>query len=210
MQPTRRLLLSGAAAQAVIPAGVRLADTTARAAGSAHPRMADRASGAASAPKTVTEWFSFTCHFCAHFAADIYPQIKAKYIDTGELRLVFNEYPRDQVDLMAAMVARALPPTRYEPFKDALLATQSHWAFDQTVDSKEELAKMAALAGMPRETFDRVVADTGLRTAILDAQAEAERRYTINSTPTFIYRDKVYTGEAGFSTAGFSRMIDHV
>ena len=174
----------------------------------ADPHMAERASGAASAPATVVEWFSFTCHYCAHFAADVFPEIKRKLIDTGKVRLVFREYPRDQVDLMAAMVARTLPPERYEPFKDALLATQAHWAFDQNVDSKEELAKMAALAGMPRDIFDRVVADNALRTAILDAQQEAEKRYNINATPTFIFHDKAYTGEVGSSYAGFLGMID--
>ena len=200
MQPTRRRVLVAAATIAVMGEAAR-ADT------STDPRMADRAAGKPDAPVTVVEWFSFTCHFCAHFTADVFPEVRARLIDTGRLRLVFREYPRDQVDLMAAMVARSLPPSRYEPFKDALLATQAHWAFDRSVDPKEELAKMAALAGVPRESFDRFVADEQLKTEILAAQLEAERAYNINATPTFILNGRAQTGAVGTSYAGFSRML---
>ena len=200
MQPTRRRVIVAAATIAAV-------GRPARAGIPNDPRMADRANGKPDARVTVVEWFSFTCHFCAHFAADVFPEVRAKLIDTGRLRLVFREYPRDQVDLMAAMVARSLPPSRYEPFKDALLATQAHWAFDRSVDSKEELAKMAALAGVPRVLFDRFVADEQLKNEILAAQAQAEQAYNINATPSFIVNGRAQTGEVGTSYAGFSRML---
>ena len=78
------------------------------------------------------EWFSFTCPHCAAFAQEVFPEVKTKLIDTGKLLYVFREFPRDKLDLMAAMVARSLPPSRYEPFVMALFATQQHWAFTQT------------------------------------------------------------------------------
>ncbi len=200
MRPTRRLLLSATGALLAVAA------LPARAAEAADPRMADRAEGKPDAPVTVTEWFSFTCPHCAHFAADVFPEVKAKLIDTGKLRFVFKEYPRDQVDLTAAMVARSLPAERYEAFKDTLFASQARWAYDRSKDPKDELAKMAALAGMPRETFDRVVADDALRNAILADQKVAEDTYAINSTPTFIVNGKSHTGEAGVSYASFAKM----
>ena len=43
-------------------------------------------------------------------------EIKTKLIDTGKVRYIFHDFPLDQVALTAAMVARALPPERYEPF----------------------------------------------------------------------------------------------
>ncbi len=113
---------------------------------------------------------------------------------------MFKEYPRDQTDLMAAMVARSLPPERYEPFMMELLRTQMHWAFDRDVEPKEELAKMAALAGMPREMFDKVIADDTLRGEILAAQAQAEKTYNIESTPTFVVNGHVHSGEVTYET----------
>ncbi len=196
MQPTRRHILYGAmycAAGALIGgASPALADT------GADPRMADRALGLADAKITVQEWFSFTCPHCARFASDVFPLIQAQLIDTGKLRYVFKEYPRDQVDLMAAMVARSLPPERYEPFVMSLLSTQMRWAFDRSVDPKEELAKQAALAGMPREYFDKVVSDTKLKDEILADQAQAEKSYSIDATPTFVSNGRSHSGEMTF------------
>ena len=196
MQPTRRLML---AATGALIAGSALRKAAADPAPAADPRMAERSEGKPGAP-VVEEWFSFTCPHCARFAADILPQVRAQLIDTGKVRFVYNEYPRDQTDLMAAMVARSLPPERYEPFMMELLRTQPHWAFDRSVEPKDELAKMAALAGMPREMFDRVIADDGLKTAILANQARVEKTYNIESTPTFIVNGHVHAGEVSYET----------
>ena len=103
----------------------------------------------------VGEWFSLTCTHCAAFAQETFPQIKAELIDTGKVRWVFRDFPLDQVALTAAMVARALPPDRYEPFIRALFANQDRWAFAQGVNRTDELWKTAALAGMSRKRSTR-------------------------------------------------------
>ena len=52
------------------------------------------------------------------------PKVKSELIDTGKVQWVFHDYPLDQIALQAAQVARYLPVDRYDPFVDALLATQ--------------------------------------------------------------------------------------
>jgi protein-disulfide isomerase len=59
---------------------------------------------------------------------------------------------------------------------------------------------MAALAGMPHELFDKTVNDAGLRQAILDAQNAAQAKYKIDSTPSFIFGSKLYSGEMDYDT----------
>jgi predicted DsbA family dithiol-disulfide isomerase len=108
------------------------------------------------------------------------------------------------------MVARALPPVRYEPFVSALLASQDRWAFASNVNPTEELAKMAALAGLPRGRFDTTIADTAFRDALLQAQANDSKAYGIDSTPTFIIngphaKDRHESGEKSFDE--FARMV---
>jgi protein-disulfide isomerase len=146
-----------------------------------------RALGDEKAPVTVTEWYSLTCPHCAAFDRDALPQIRRELIDTGKLRYVFADFPLDQVALMAAMVARSLPPERYVPFVEALLASQARWAFARGINNTEEVAKMAALAGMSRASFDAAINNTALRTAILAAQDDAEKTYKVDSTPSFIF-----------------------
>ena len=151
MMLSRRSTLLAITATALLP-GLAHAD-------SADPRMGERTIGNADAKVTVQEWFSLTCTHCAEFQSVTFPQVKKELIETGKIRYVWRDYPLDQVALTAAMVARALPPERYEPFITTLLLTQDRWAFARDVNSTEELAKLAALAGMPRETFDKTIRD---------------------------------------------------
>ena len=164
------------------------------------PRMDERALGKADAKLVVQEWFSLTCTHCARFSQTVFPEVQAKLIDTGRIRYVYHDFPLDQVALAAAAVSRALPADRYEPFVQSLFASQDRWAFSQSSDPQTELAKMAALAGMSHELFDKTVNDAGLRQAILDAQNAAQAKYKIDSTPSFIFGSKLFSGEMDYDT----------
>jgi protein-disulfide isomerase len=201
MPITRRLLI---AASAALPlAGAARAQT---AAGDADLRAGDRSLGSPDAKVQVVEWFSLTCTHCAGFQKETFPQVRAKLIDTGRIRYTWRDYPLDQVALTAAMVARALPVERYEPFISALLASQDRWAFARGVNSTEELAKYAALAGMSRETFNGAVSDAGLKRAILTAQEEAEKTNKVTSTPSFIINGKLTAGAVSYGD--FEKAVD--
>jgi protein-disulfide isomerase len=189
----RRSLLSIVAAGMALPAvlGPRVAHA-------ADPHEAERSVGQPGAKVTVAEYFSLTCTHCAAFARETFPQIKSELIDTGKLRWVFQDFPLDQVALQAAMVARYLPPDRYEPFILALFANQDRWAFARGVNTTDELWKTAALAGMSRTTFDQAVADDGLKSWILQQQADDQKQWNIDSTPSFVINGQKYSGEMSF------------
>ncbi|GAC1338699.1 MAG: hypothetical protein NVSMB18_05560 [Acetobacteraceae bacterium] len=189
MLATRRLVIAAAAA---LPA-LRIARAE-----SGDPRMAERSLGKPDAKVTVVEWFSLTCTHCAAFQRETFPQVKEKLIDAGRVRYVWRDFPLDQVALTAAMVARALPPERYEPFISALLSSQDRWAFARGVNPTEELAKLAALAGLSRATFDATIRDNGLKQAILAGQEEGEKKQGVNSTPSFVINGKTTAGAVGY------------
>lgn len=170
------------------------------------PRLSDRTAGDPNAKIVVQEWFSLTCSHCADFQKTTFPRVKAELIDKGRIRYVWHDFPLDQVALTAAMVARALPPERYEPFISTLLATQDRWAFARGVNSVEEIAKVAAFAGMPRQTFDATVADAKLRQAIIAIQDDAEKKLKIGSTPTFVFNGRLVPGAISYDT--FLQSVD--
>jgi protein-disulfide isomerase len=180
MQFSRRFLLQIGATLAIPGVARAVADDA----------TAERSLGQADAPVTVTEFYSLTCPHCAAFHRETFPRVKSELIDTGKLRLVFWDFPLDQVALTAAVVARSLPPARYEPFTGALLASQDRWAFARGVNSTDELAKMAALAGLSREAFNQAIADTGLKNWIVQRRAEAEKTYGIDATPSFVFNGR--------------------
>ena len=148
--------------------------------------MSERAIGRADAPVVIREFFSLTCSHCATFHREAMPQVKKELVDTGKVRFIFHDFPLDQIALTAAAVARYLPPASYDPFVTALLASQDRWAFARGVNTTEELAKIAALAGLPRARFDAAVADEALKAAILKARDDSGRLYSIDSTPSFV------------------------
>ena len=196
----RRHLLSvvaaGSAAMALPGAGAAWAD---------EPTQTERAIGNPDAKNVVMEFFSLTCSHCAAFHKTTMPEIKSQLIDTGKVRFVFNDFPLDQLALMAAMVARSLPVDRYDPFVTALLSTQDRWAFNRGANPAEELWKMAGLAGMSRAAFDKAIADTALRDWILKQAQVAQDKWKIDATPSFVINGQKYSGEMSFDA--FRKLI---
>jgi protein-disulfide isomerase len=160
---------------------------------------AERSVGNADAKTVVNEYFSLTCSHCAAFAAETMPKIKADMIDTGKVRWVFHDYPLDQLALLGAQIARYLPVDRYEPFVNALFATQDRWAFAREANHTEELWKTAGLAGMGRATFDKAIADDDLKKWILQQQQEATDKWKVDSTPSFVIGGTRYSGEMNYT-----------
>jgi protein-disulfide isomerase len=185
MPISRRFLLTALPAAALAPGLAQAADD---------PRLSERAVGRPDAPVTVLEFYSLTCPHCARFALDVGPRIHKELIEPGKLRIVYHDFPLDQVALAAVQVARALPPNLYEPFTLSLLASQNRWAFARNINTNEELWKRAALAGMSRATFDATVADAKFRDALLKLQDADAKTYHVDSTPSFIFNGPAAQG----------------
>ena len=49
----------------------------------------------------MIEYASLTCSHCASFHNDTLPQLKKDYIDTGKVKLVYRDFPFDELGLRA-------------------------------------------------------------------------------------------------------------
>jgi protein-disulfide isomerase len=162
------------------------------------PRLGERSVGKADAPVTVIEYFSMTCSHCAAFHRETYPRVKQELIDTGRARLVWRDFPLDQIALAAHVTARCLPPERYEGFLDALFRSQDRWAFARGINHLDEIAKVAALAGMSRAEFDACQRDEAVRKAVLENRLKGEREHNVQATPTFVVGGRTVPGAISF------------
>jgi protein-disulfide isomerase len=167
------------------------------AAAQADPRLAERAVGRTDAALTVIEYFSLTCGHCANFHNNTWPRVKTELVETGRIRMVLADFPLDDVALRAAMVARSLPPERYDAFISTLFATQNRWAFAQG-RQMDELAQIAALAGMDRASFDAATRDEALARGILEARVAGQTRHNIRATPSFVFGQRTVSGALSF------------
>jgi protein-disulfide isomerase len=203
-------LSAGAAAGTAFAPGAALAQTAPPAApAAADPRLGERAIGRPDAPVQVLEFFSLTCSHCAAFHRDTMPQVKQRLVEPGTVRFVYRDFPLDRLALAAAAVARSLPAERYEPFVGALLGAQDRWAFGRG-DPMEELAKMAAMAGMGRPQFDAALRDEALARGIMEGVQAAEREHGVRSTPSFVFRQdgrsRTQAGAVAFDR--FQQLVD--
>jgi protein-disulfide isomerase len=62
--------------------------------------------GSPDAPVTMIEYSEYLCPYCRTFALETLPRIEEEYIDTGQVKLVFRDFPvHGQPAVMIAMVA---------------------------------------------------------------------------------------------------------
>jgi protein-disulfide isomerase len=152
----------------------------------------DRILGKPDAPITIFEFFSLTCPHCAEFATDTFPKVKAEWIDTGKAKLVYRDYPLDRNALKAAMVARCVSPVRYPAFVETLFQRQSDWVM--TNDPAPELRRIALLGGLSETQFDKCINDDAMSKSIVAAEFDAQKKYGVDSTPTFFINGQKVLG----------------
>ncbi len=149
--------------------------------------VADYGIGAPDAPVKIVEYLSFTCPHCAHFHADVYPKLKAEYIDTGKVRLEYHEVYFDRYGLWAAMMARCGGEMRYFGITDILYDTQSDWAAsDDPAAVVASLKKIGRTAGMDDATLDACMNDADMAKALVAHYETNFKADGIEGTPTFI------------------------
>lgn len=152
-----------------------------------NPLLGRRGVGDPNAPIKIQEFYSLTCNHCATFHKDIYPLLKEKYIDTGKVYFVYEEFPLNGPALYGSMIARCLPTEGYVGFIGLLLKNQDIWAFSG--DFKDALRQNSMLAGMGPEEFDACFNNKELQKAIGLNIKTASELWKISSTPTFVFND---------------------
>lgn len=213
---TRRMILTGIAGVAVVGAGAYLGlrddggrpaetpvpggsagSTAAPAAAPAPATKADEIPGTFAlgdpiAPITVYELASMTCPHCAHFTLTTFPEVKKRFIETGKIRFVFLDFPLDQVALQASMLVRCAGADKGEALVEMLFATQGSWA--RSSDPVGAAKQTLKLAGLGDAKADACLADNALKNAVAQTRFDAEKRWSIKSTPSFVIDGKVQSG----------------
>jgi hypothetical protein len=140
---------------------------------------------------TLIEYASMTCPHCARFTRDVFPLLKANYIDKGQVRYVFREFPLDRIALTASVAGRCLAHDAYLPYIEMMYGEIETWAAAE--DPRAAIKEMARRAGMSGEEFDKCVSTEADAQKIMEEQKAAVKRYCIGGTPTFLMNGKLLT-----------------
>ena len=143
--------------------------------------------GDPAAPVTVIEYAMLTCPHCATFHAECFPQLKADWIDTGKVQLIFREVYFNRPSLWAAMIARCAPEDRYFGIVDLLFETQSEWlASDDPEVLVEELKSVGRQAGLTDAEMEACLEDRAFAEALVAEYQQNAEEHGIDSTPSFV------------------------
>lgn len=166
--------------------------------------MAEMSMGSADAPVVLHEYSSLTCPHCARFHADTLPAIKKEYIDTGKVRIVYHDFPLDNLALAALMIVRCSGPERNIDFFNMLYDTQPDWS--RASNPRAALVALARFYGMSGADVNICLANEPQMKAIIGKQSSASDLHGIQSTPTFILEGEKIEGALAFDV--FKKKLD--
>ncbi len=159
--------------------------------------MSEMVLGDENAPITIIAYESMTCSHCASFHANTLPQLKKEYIDTGKAKLIFRDFPLDQLSLRAHMLARCAGKKHYFGMVEVIFRTQNDWA--RSSDPAQALAGIGRMSGITKEDFEACMANKELFDFIVRRIKEGRDKFGIQSTPSFfVNEDKAIIGARSF------------
>ena len=151
----------------------------------------DHVLGDPKAPGTIIEYASLTCSHCAHFHTQILPEIKKKWIDTGKVKLVYRDFPLDQIAVKAGQIAECAGKDRYFGVIDLIFRGQPTWA--TAADPIAEMGKPLRIAGLGEAEIKACLANDAMMAAVLNDYRSGEA-LGVNSTPTLFIGGELYRG----------------
>lgn len=196
MSTRREVMLGGAAAAAMLaggpPALAQASLNMGEVLGATNPLLPDLVYGPADAKVTIIEYASTTCSHCARFHNDVFPALKAKYVDTGKVRFIFRNFVLNPLDMAASMLSYCGPAERRGAFVEFLFKQQEKWAFTNT--PLDALLTAARQAGFTQESFNACLQRKDLYDALTAVKDKAADGFKVNSTPTLIINGQVHRG----------------
>jgi protein-disulfide isomerase len=155
--------------------------------------LPDMVIGSPNAPVTIIEYSSMTCSHCALFEQNTFPGIKSHYIDSGQVRFVFREYPIDNNAFGASMIARCIAnddPNRYFGAIDSLFRQE-----DQLVNNAMNTLKwVGSQSGMSDAEINNCLNDQDLYQKLVADRKIAMEMVKVDAAPTFFVNGRKYTG----------------
>lgn len=150
--------------------------------------------GDSKAPVSVMEYSSVACGLCGEFKKNIWPKIKEKYIDTGQVQWTLRSFPLGNPDLKAAMLAHCHADPHM--LMELYYKTQERWMM--AADPIAEIKKIALEQGLSEDDIKQCWDDETLLNGLIQNRMYATQRHQLVGTPSFIVGKTVIPGYIPF------------
>jgi protein-disulfide isomerase len=144
--------------------------------------------GNTNAPITIIEFSDFQCPFCARFHVETLPLIMNEYINDGQVKLVFRDFPIQSLHpnaLPASVAAEcANEQGKFKKMHDILFENQNEWNNKNADNVIISFNQYALEIGLEEEKFDSCLKN-GKYVEEIQKDLDDGRAYGISGTPGF-------------------------
>jgi protein-disulfide isomerase len=148
--------------------------------------------GDPNAPITMYEYSDFQCPFCARYFVQTEPAINENYVRTGKLRVVFREFPIQELHPNAPAAHKASlcvaeqGADLYWEMHSKLFQTQTEWS--NSVDPLPVFERLAEEAGADLDAYKQCMTTADAeKQPIVDAGLAAGQEAGVSGTPSFFF-----------------------
>ena len=134
---------------------------------------------------------SLTCSHCANFHANVLPELKKDYIDTGIAKIEFRHFPLDVAAFNASKIAQCKNDGSSE-ILNILYLNQQKWIKGKTIDEVNENLKKFLVSEEISVDFTKCTNDKNIEDFVLNDRIEGVKKFKVNATPTIIINDKKF------------------
>ncbi|MDG1153960.1 MAG: thioredoxin domain-containing protein [Alphaproteobacteria bacterium] len=149
-----------------------------------------REKGNSNAPVVIQEFSSLTCGFCSRFHREFYPELLEKYVDTGKVKIVYRNYPLDNVALATSMLGLSLPKEKYFDYLQFAYLNQNKLVKDPL----NTLYKWGKIAGLDKQKVDSILSDENLMNEIKFDKEKIQKNKNLKGTPLIFVGNKRFNG----------------
>jgi protein-disulfide isomerase len=144
--------------------------------------------GNPSAPAKLLVFSDYQCPFCGQFAAQIAPLLKAEFVETGLLELVYYDFPLGGLHRHSFLASRAArcagEQGKFWEYHDVLFGEQSRWAASSRAPL-DEFEQYAERLGLDRQAFSACLRSDRFAD-VVSANKLLGEQLGVTGTPTLI------------------------
>ncbi len=150
----------------------------------------DMVLGNPSAPVQIIEYASLSCTSCQHFHLNVLPEVKRRWISTGQVSWVFRDFPLDRQAVVASMLSRCGGDKKRAGLVTFFFKKLPQWLHSQ----EDKLVQFAVIAGLSKDKVKGCLEDKKLEVSVLQSRLDGVKKYNIRGTPTFVLNGSVIKG----------------
>ena len=134
---------------------------------------------------------SLTCGACANFHKNIYPKLKADFIDNGIVSIEFRSFPLDLAALNASKIAHCKNDGKTD-ILHFLYENQKNWVKGETIEDINSHLRSLILNNKTSLNFEECLLDKNIEDYVLNDRINAVKKFKIEATPTLIINGKKF------------------